>query len=184
MHRPETSGRCIALTMDERHAGRLVRPWFLGASTVIFILLFLVLIYSIWDYKEVRRLDAAIAAIDRSGEPTTAALRMELSGAAADADRYYRAAAALSSGRATKQLPNDVAQALRTAERDDVWPPGLAEAVQSWIDSQNEAMQLADRAAALPFVGFAPGSSHSYLTADHEPAACVRLSRDRTRCVR
>ncbi len=152
--------------MEEPHAGRLIRPWFLGAATVIFILLIPVLIYSIWDYKELRHLDAALAAIDKAGEPTTVALRMDLAGAPADADRYYRAAAALSSGRATKQLRNDDIVALRTAERDDVWPPELIAALRSWIDSQNEAVELGDRAAALPFVGFAPGSSYSYLVAD------------------
>jgi hypothetical protein len=152
--------------MKEPHAGRLIRPWFLGASTVLFILLIPLLIYSVWDYKEMRRLDAATAVIQKTDEPASAALRMDLAGAAADADRYYRAAAALSSGRATKLLPNDVVVALRTAERDDVWPPELIAALRSWVDSQNEAVQLGDRAAALPFVGFAPGSSYSYLVAD------------------
>jgi len=152
--------------MEEPHAGRLIRPWFLGASTVIFMLLIPVLIYSIWDYKELRHLDAALALIDRAGEPTSAAPRMDLAGAPADADRYYRAAAVLSSGRATKQLPNDAVLALQHAKRDDVWPPELVAALRSWVDSQNEAVQLGDRAAALPFVGFAPGSSYPYLVAD------------------
>ncbi len=144
----------------------LVRPWFVGASAVLCILLIPILIHSIWDYREVRHLDAALARIDESAEPTTARLRTELSGGAADADRFYRAAAALSSGRAAKQLPNDVAAALRTAERDDVWPPELVEALRSWVDSQDEAIQLADRASALPFVAFAPGTTHGYLIAD------------------
>jgi hypothetical protein len=152
--------------MNEVDGRRLIRPWFLGASTVIFILLVPVLAHSVWDYIEVRHLDAAIAAIERSGEPTTAALRMDLAGAPADADRYYRAAAALSSGRATKQLPNDIIVSLRTAEHDDVWPRDLVESLRSWVDSQSEAIQFADRAAALPFVGFGPGSAYSYLTAD------------------
>jgi hypothetical protein len=152
--------------MEEPHAGRLIRPWFLGASTVIFMVLIPMLIYSIWDYKELRRLDAALALIDKAGEPSSAPLRMDLAGAPADADRYYRAAAVLSSGRATKQLPHDAVVALQSAERDDVWPPELVAALQSWVDSQNEAVQLGDRAAALPFVGFAPGSSYSYLVAD------------------
>jgi len=152
--------------MTDDRSRVLVRPWFAGAAAVLFILLIPVLIHSIWDYREVRHLDAAVALIAASGEPTSAALRMDLAGAPADADRYYRAAAALSSGRATKQLPNDVAVALGAAERDDVWPPQLVEALRSWVDAQTEAIQLADRAAALPFVGFAPGATSSYLAAD------------------
>ncbi|HEY2904494.1 MAG TPA: hypothetical protein VGJ29_01240 [Vicinamibacterales bacterium] len=152
--------------MNERHRGRLVRPWFLGASTVIFVLLIPVLVHSIWDYLELRRLDAAISSIERSGPAINPREHIDLAGPAADADRYYRAAAALASGRAAKLMSNEFARRLSVAEREDAWPPELVAELRSWVDSYDEALAFADRAALLPFDGFAAGRTFSYLTAD------------------
>jgi hypothetical protein len=144
----------------------LVRPWFAGASTVVLILLIPVLAQSTWDYIEMRRLDAAIVNIERSGQPVHAAAVIELAGPAADADRYYRAAAALASGRGAKLMSNELASRISSAERNDVWPPELVAELRSWVDSYDEALTFADRAAVLPFEGFAAGRTFSYFTAD------------------
>src|SRR4051812_8974675 len=143
-----------------------VRPWFFGASAVLFILLMPLLAHSIWDYVELRRLDSVISNVDRSAERGRLAQHVDLAGPAADSDRYYRAAAALASGRGAKLMSTEFLSRLSAAERDDVWPQELVAELQSWVDSYDEPLAFADRAAGLPFDGFAAGQTFSYLTAD------------------
>lgn len=106
----------------------LVRPAFAKASTVVFVLLLPFVAHVIWDYVESRRLNNRIDAIARSGAPTTVPRVFPLPPDADRASRYYRAAAVLSSGVPTYD-----------ASSEDV----------------REALSLADRAAPLPFLGFA-----------------------------
>ena len=147
-------------------SARLVRPWFFGASIVVFALLLPILAWSIWDSIELRRLDAAMAAIARAGQPIRLEPRTDLAGASADADRDYRAAAVLSSGRSAKQMTAAFASALAAAERDDRWPPELVAELSSWVDAYEEPASFADRAAELPFEGFSGGARYPYLTAN------------------
>jgi hypothetical protein len=121
------------------------------------------LAHAIWDFVEARRLNARIDAIVASGAPTTNEPYRVLSGGAADADRYYRAAAALVGPYRVPAAP-DNAHRVDAALRNGGWTPDLVDEVRAQIDEQREALSLADRGAALPFEGFAPGWSSTYLS--------------------
>ncbi|HEY7292061.1 MAG TPA: hypothetical protein VH583_19655 [Vicinamibacterales bacterium] len=119
----------------------MVRPGFLKWSGLVCVLLLPFVVHAIWDYVEARRMNRRIDAIASSGEPVRSSPFQAnvRSAPAADADRYYRAAAALVTG-----VTQD----------------------QHWSAAQfTEALSFVDRAAALTFEGFATGTSYSYLTA-------------------
>ena len=135
----------------------LVRPGFLKGSIVAFALLIPVVAYTVWGYVETRRLNAAIAAIVRNGEPVSEPYR-RLTGQAAEADRTYRAAATLAEG-LFSDMPTAFFSRLGEAEREGVFPPDVASRMRELTDRYRESVTLAERAAALPFEGFAPGAS-------------------------
>jgi hypothetical protein len=130
-----------------------VRPRFIVALLVALTLLG----HSIWDYVEARRLRARIEAIKSRGEPVGTSGSVQLSAAAADADRFYRAASVLASGFDLGGL--QLSQAVRNGD----WTPDVREAVRTRLAPYAEAFALADRAAELPFEGFAPGTTYNYL---------------------
>jgi hypothetical protein len=115
---------------------QLVRPAFAKTATVVFVLLAPFVAHAVWDYVEERRLGARVRAVVASGAPTSTPHPVTLSPDAARADEYYRAAAAL------------------------VTSVHLA---QPRFEDHADALEFVDRASALPFEGFAPGSSYSYL---------------------
>jgi hypothetical protein len=142
------------MTVDRPYP--LVRPGFAKATTVVFVLLAPFVAHAIWDYVEERRLGARIRAVVSSGAPTTTRHPFELSPDAARADEYYRAAAAL-------------------VTRGHVAPA-------RWED-YTQALEFVDRASALPFEGFAPGSSYSYLISEMVTLSrlCERRAVERAR---
>jgi len=120
------------------------------------------LAHSIWDYVEARRLRARIEAIKSRGE-SVGPRYVQLSAAAADADRLYRAASILASGFDLGAEPRRRHQ-LSTAIRDGNWTSDVRDEVRARLARYSDAMELADRAAELPFEGFAPGTTYNYLT--------------------
>ena len=110
------------------------------------------LAHAIWDYVE----GAAAPRADRrhrsSGAPTTNEPYRVLSAGAVDADRFYRAAAALvgPTVRRDRRTPTYLVAA---APRSGDWTPDLVGEVRAQLAEHQEALSLADRAAALPFEG-------------------------------
>ena len=133
-----------------------VRPRFIVALLVALTFLG----HSIWDYVEARRLRARIEAIKSRGEPVGTP-SVHLSPASADADRFYRAAGVLASGfdLGGLQPGHQLSQAVRNGD----WTPDVRDAVRTRLAPYAEAFALADRAAELPFEGFAPGTTYNYM---------------------
>jgi hypothetical protein len=133
----------------------LARPRFLKWSLVILVLLVPLVLHAGWDYLESRRLRTLVEEIRSFGEPTTLFAmqpRLELTGEAANAARYYRAAAALAVRENYGRTPSPAAE---------------------------DALTFLDRAAPLRFDQFPPGTAYSYLTSELLSAA--RLASARTR---
>jgi hypothetical protein len=141
-----------------------VRPRFAKASAVVFLLLVPFVVHAVWDYVEARRLRVRIEAIAARGEPLTVRETegARPTGGAAEAERYYRAAAALLSD-VYEGVPSTTGYRIRTAEGDKVWPPELVTVIRGAVERNVEPLGLVDRAAALPFERFAPGTVHDYL---------------------
>jgi hypothetical protein len=149
--------------MTEAKNRPLVRPRFRTWSIVIFVVLLPFVIHAVWDYVESRRLAGLLADIARRGEPVgPPGDRPE--GQAAEAERDYRAAAALASAfrTGTQAWLGGVAAAVRA----DSWPAGLSADLRRVVRDHEEALALADHAAELPFTGFAPGTAYSYRAAN------------------
>ena len=129
------------------------------------------LAHAVWDYVEARRLNQRIQDVVASGAPTSNERFRPMSAAAADADRFYRAAAALAGSSRVPALPAidyQVAAALRSGN----WPPDVAATAHAQIEALQEALSLTDRAAPLPFDGFSPGWTSVYLV-----SGLMRLAR-------
>ena len=143
----------------------LIRPRFLKLSIVVFLLLMPFAVYSVCDYVEMRRPRLRIEAIAERGEPTTALAYRPLNGASTQAARYYQAAASLVFGYSA-EIPAPIGHQLSAAAKSGVWPPELVNRARSIVEEHHEALSLVDRAAALPFDGFSPGTTFNYLTAN------------------
>jgi hypothetical protein len=137
----------------------------------VFILLLPFAIHAIWGYVEAQRLKTAVEAIEAKGEPTRRHTPVP-SGDAARAERLYRAAAALVSGFGGG-LP-DWFHEIVPAERTGQWPPHLVARLRSYLAGFKEALDFMDRAAPLPFTGFGPGRSYSFVGGDI--ALAIRLT--------
>src|SRR6185436_16289776 len=135
---------------------RRVRLWL----RVVSILLLPLAAYSAWDYVESRRLESRLNAIQQRGEPTTHPYQLP-EGDADLAGRLYRAAGALTSfpRQSSIELRNRVGQAWRTGHWTD---EGALEGAALDVAGNREALEFADRAAKLPFVGFGGGTSYNY----------------------
>jgi hypothetical protein len=109
-------------------------------SRVVFLALLPFVLYSAWDVVESRRLQSRLDALDATGQlgvPQSVRPPAE----ALEAERFYRAAAALVT---TEKI---------ASRRED-------------LDANREAFDLVDRAAHLPFRGFVPGASYNFLAGD------------------
>src|SRR5438132_11603110 len=118
----------------------IVRPAFLRWSVIAFVLLVPVLAWNIWDYVETRRLNAAIDALARSGEPIREPYRT-LKGGAAEAERTYRAAATLAEG-LYSDMPIGFSSRLANAERDRNWPPEVLAQLRAMTARHREAIAM------------------------------------------
>ena len=136
---------------------RRVRSGFWVALAIALV----VTAHAYWDFFESRRLRSRLESVSASGAPTRLTTTVRLTGAAADADRYYRAAAVLG-GRAWESIPPSVEFAMRTAVRDSQWTPAFLADVRSSLETQREALSLIDRASVLPFDGFEGPGVNNY----------------------
>lgn len=141
------------------------RPAFLKLSLAVFIVLLPFLVYQIWDVVEAARLRSRVEAVKASGAPVV--LYLPALGGAELAARYYQAAAAL--------LSNDSYTALSIEERNRTWKAlrsggdwtlDVIAIARLRVEQNREALDFVDRAAALPFAGFRPGTSYSYRTGE------------------
>jgi len=141
------------------------RPVFLTLSLAVLTVLLPFLLYEIWDVVEAARLRSRVDALKASGAPIV--FYMPSIGGAERAARYYRAAAALAS--------NDSYTALSIEERNRTWKalragndwtPEVVRVAKLRVEQNREALEFVDRAAALPFTAFPPGTSYNYLAAD------------------
>lgn len=149
---------------------RFVRPAFARLSIVCVALLLPFVVYSVWDYAEIRRLRVRIEGIDARGESMTTVVHRPLPDQAGEAARYYSAAATLVSGY-TDQIPPPVWPQIAAAERSGLWSSDVVDRLRRLIAQHAEALALLDRAAGLPFDGFQAGMTHDYLAANLMSAA-------------
>lgn len=150
--------------MSDRPSDRFaVRPKFLAWLALAIALP--VLAHAAWDYTEARGLRARVDAISAKGEPTSIdQVRpfRNLTDSDKEAARLYRAAAALASDwnkNAYVPLapPNNILNA-----PPQNWFPAQREQANSLLSANSEALALVDRATAIEFSGFPPGTDYSY----------------------
>lgn len=150
--------------MSDRTVNRFaVRPKFLGLLTLALALP--VLAHAAWDYTEARRLRARVDAIAAKGEPTSldeARGFRNLTDREREAARLYRAAAALASDwnrNAYVPLapPNNI-----LSSKPEEWSSAQRERADRLLSENSEALALVDRATALEFSRFHPGTEYSY----------------------
>jgi hypothetical protein len=148
------------MTMSPAASQPRVRRRFIVALLVVLA----VLAHSIWDYVEMRRLRARVDAIVERGEPiSTPGFRQPGSDAGtADADRSYRAAATLAGNFRLSDSPQE-SHRLGVALKDGNWTPELIDRIRTRIGEYADALAYVDRAASLPFEGFAAGWTFNYL---------------------
>ena len=134
-------------------------------SRVVFLALLPFVIYSAWDYVEARRLQSRLDAIQQRGE-SLELRRISPRGDALRAETLYRAAAVLATLRTAS--PRSVADSNRlgTLWRTGRWTPETLALARADVEAGREALQLADRAADLPFVNFLTGASYNFLIGD------------------
>ncbi len=132
------------------------RPVFLKFSLAVFVVLLPFLAYSVWDVVEATRLRSRIDAI-----PPPAAAQ-PVSRDAAQAARYYLAAAALYSNDETAgstiEESNGTLKALRSGSG---WTPAFIAHARRRVEQNRDALGYLDRASDLPFVEFAPGTDYN-----------------------
>lgn len=132
-------------------------------SRIVLILLLPVLAYNVWENVEDRRLQRRLEAVRQRGEPMSLAhlyLPPNASADAMQAERFYRAASALATEPAGVSIEarNRVGQ----ARRDGRWSPETLAMARTAVVANREALDLVDRAAALPFRGFSAGTSYNF----------------------
>jgi hypothetical protein len=127
-----------------------VRPAFRRASILVFVALLPLVAYSVWDYIESRRLTHAIDAIYAKREPLAPIRVSPMPDPDAEAERYYRAAAALAFEPYTI---DDTTRRIMRADSTAQWPSDLIPELRQHVARFDEATRLADRAATLPFHG-------------------------------
>ena len=135
----------------------LVRPMFVRVSVIVFALLTPIVVHTIWDYVEMRRLRTRIEAIAARGEPTTVTGLRPPKGATTQAGRYYAAASALVVVY-TARIPESVMYPRTNPDRHASWSADVLDRARTLVAEQAEALALLDRAAALPFDGFPAGT--------------------------
>ena len=154
--------------MSDRHADRFaVRPKFLAWLTLAIALP--VLAHAAWDYTEARRLRTRVDAISAKGEPTSIdQVRpfRNLTDSDKEAARLYRAAAALASDWNSNAYvalapPNNILNA-----PPQHWSPAQREQANRLVSANRDVLGLVDRATAIEFPGFPPGTDYSYRFAE------------------
>src|SRR5688572_3756490 len=150
--------------MSDRKGDRFaVRPKFLACLTLAFALP--VLAHAAWDYAEARGLRRRVEAISAKGEPVSIEQVRpfrNLTDSEREAARLYRAAAALASdwnrnAYVPLASPNNI-----LSSKPQEWSPAQHERADRLLAANSEALALVDRATAMEFSGFHPGTDYSY----------------------
>jgi hypothetical protein len=145
-----------------------VRPFFRWLAIACVIVLVPAAAHALWDYVEMRRLANAIDDLRQRGEPVSSAMlkrtRRPSSEEAMRAARYYNAAAALAFRDWVKtypvaNLPRDQAiergrQVIVSISKSHAISPDAPGALRTLAVEYEDALQMVDRAADLPFTGF------------------------------
>jgi hypothetical protein len=153
--------------MSDRTDRFAVRPKFLGWLTLAIALPLLA--HAAWDYIEARRLSARVDAIAAKGEPTSIdQVRpfRNLNDSDRDAARLYRAAAALASDwNRNSYVPLAPPRNILYSPPQD-WSSAQREEADRLVSSNSDVLNLLDRATAIEFSGFPPGTDYSYRFAE------------------
>jgi hypothetical protein len=150
--------------MSDRPVDRFaVRPKFVAWLALAMALP--VLAHAAWDYTEARRLRARVDAISAKGEPISIdQIRpvRQLSETGREAARLYRAAAVLASdwNRNSYVMLAPPKNILNTPPQD--WSAAQREEANRLVSANSNALDLIDRATAIEFSGFPPGTDYSY----------------------
>ena len=133
-----------------------VRLWL----RVVFILLLPIAAYNLWDYIEGRRLESRLEAIQLRKEPTTHFYEVP-KGDALRAQGLYRAAAALALY--PEGMSMEAQNQVRKAWLEGRWAKEekALEVAAIEVAENREALEFADRAAAMGFVNFQGGTSYN-----------------------
>jgi hypothetical protein len=148
------------------------RPPVRRGFVVALLLVLPFLAHAVWDYIETRRLNARVETVARSGAPITMYRSVELGADAARAERYYRAASVLAGDFRLSDKP-EVEYRLSHAMRDAAWTPAAIDELRSPLEAHDDALALVDRAAPLPFDGFATGSDRNRVVGGLHSAAIL-----------
>lgn len=165
-----------------------VRPGFRRFAIAAFVVLVPVAAHALWDHIEVRRLGREIAAIRERGEPVSTDELRPWRPASEDeklASRLYLAAAALAvdGNPDDRSLDRDLAAADRALSTDPNLRATMAARLEAELSGNADALTLLDKATALPFTTFDPGTDYSYRTSMLWRLAGVSLLRSMQRCL-
>ena len=145
-----------------------VRPVFRRVAIVAFVILLPLVVYSAWDYIEVRRLVHEIEAIRAKGEPVS---ERDVPGSGhqlteeRDAASYYLAGGMLALGTHPYTITTPIREWLAEPAPDRQSLAQLAVPLKQFVEGAHDALALADQAARLPFNGFPGGTEYSYRAA-------------------
>jgi hypothetical protein len=154
--------------MIERGSDRFaVRAKFLAWLT--FAIALAVLAHAAWDYAEARGLRARVDAIRAKGEPASIdQVRQSpgLTNSGIEAARLYRAATALASNwnRNAYVALDPPGNVMNVAPQN--WSSTQREQANRLITANRDVLDLVDRATAIEFHGFPPGTDYSYRFAE------------------
>lgn len=165
-----------------------VRPGFLRFAIAAFVVLVPVALHALWDHIEVRRLGREVAAIRERGEPVSTDELRPWRPASEDeklASRLYLAAAALAvdGNPDDRSLDRDLAAADRALSTDANLRATMAARLEADLTGNADALTLLDKATALPFTTFDPGTDYSYRTSMLWRLADVSRLRSMQRCL-
>jgi hypothetical protein len=159
-----------------------IRRGFRWAAILGFVLLLPLAAHALWDYLEIRRLVREIDAIRAAGEPISEGQAgrgyRQLSPDEALAARHFIAAAVLAYPAVQGEFGALSGLHEHLAGHSSIDVASFAEQLRVKLESGAIALELADRAAALPFNGFLPGTSYNYRA--QELTALLRLQSIRT----
>ncbi len=140
-----------------------VRPGIRRLAIVACLVLLPAAAHSLWDYVEIRRLVHEIEVIRAKGEPvTTRQAPSVASPSEPTASRDYLAGAMLALPSAPSRVITPIREALAAPAPDREALRRFAAPLDALVAESADALRLADRAAALPFDGFAAGTEFNY----------------------
>jgi hypothetical protein len=165
-----------------------MRPGFRRFAIAAFAVLVPIAAHALWDHIEVRRLGREIAGIRERGEPVSTDDLRPWRPASEDeklASRLYLAAAALAvdGSPRDRSLDRDLRAADRALSTDANLRATMAARLAAELSGNADAFTLLDKATALPFAAFHPGTDYSYRTSSLWRLADLSQRRSMQRCL-